>query len=52
MAGKAEKEGAKAEDAELDAARQAYVLALRAAWVAHYRLRALTLYDFVRGKGL
>ena len=37
---------------EKDAARQAYVNALRAAWVAHYRLRALTLYDFVRGEGV
>ncbi|MBC7448822.1 MAG: TolC family protein [Hymenobacteraceae bacterium] len=37
---------------EKDAARQAYVLALRAAWVAHYRLRALTLYDFVRREGV
>jgi outer membrane protein TolC len=32
--------------AEKDQARRAYILALRAAWVAHYRLRALTLYDF------
>lgn len=37
---------------EKDAARQAYVQALRAEWVAHYRLRALTLYDFVRGEGI
>ncbi len=37
---------------EKDTARQAYVNALRAAWVAHYRLRALTLYDFVRGEGV
>ncbi len=37
---------------EKDAARQAYVNALRAAWVAHYRLRVLTLYDFVRGEGV
>lgn len=34
--------------AEKDQARRAYILALRAAWVAHYRLRALTLYDFER----
>jgi outer membrane protein TolC len=33
---------------EKDQARRAYILALRAAWVAHYRLRALTLYDFER----
>lgn len=31
-----------------DVARRDYVAALRAAWVAHYRLRALTLYDFER----
>jgi outer membrane protein TolC len=37
---------------EKDAARQAYVNALRAAWVAHYRLRVLTLYDFVRREGV
>lgn len=35
-----------------DAARVAYVSALRAAWVAHYRLRALTLFDFARREGL
>lgn len=33
---------------EKDQARRAYILALRAAWVAHYRIRALTLYDFER----
>lgn len=33
---------------EKDQARRTYILALRAAWVAHYRLRALTLYDFER----
>lgn len=38
--------------AEKDQARRAYVLALRAAWVAHYRLRALTLYDFERQQPL
>lgn len=32
--------------AEKDQARRDYIAALRAAWVAHYRLRALTLYDF------
>ena len=34
--------------AEKDQARRAYIGALRACWVAHYRLRALTLYDFER----
>ena len=29
-----------------DVARRDYIAALRAAWVAHFRLRALTLYDF------
>jgi outer membrane protein TolC len=29
-----------------DLARRGYIAALRACWVAHYRLRALTLYDF------
>ncbi|SFQ32470.1 TolC family protein [Hymenobacter arizonensis] len=29
-----------------DGAKQAYIFALRACWVAHFRLRALTLYDF------
>lgn len=38
--------------AEKDQARRAYIEALRAAWVAHYRLRALTLYDFERGEAL
>ncbi len=37
---------------EKDAARQTYVGALRAAWVAHYRLRVLTLYDWVRREGV
>ncbi|PJJ53341.1 TolC family protein [Hymenobacter chitinivorans] len=31
---------------EKDQAKRAYIAALRACWVAHYRLRALTLYDF------
>ena len=31
-----------------DVARRDYIAALRAAWAAHYRLRALTLYDFER----
>jgi len=38
--------------AEKDQAKRAYIAALRAAWVAHYRLRALTLYDFERGQPL
>ncbi|GAB3291461.1 TolC family protein [Hymenobacter tenuis] len=38
--------------AEKDQARRVYILALRAAWVAHYRLRALTLYDFERQQPL
>jgi outer membrane protein TolC len=29
-----------------DLAKRGYIAALRACWVAHYRLRALTLYDF------
>ena len=29
-----------------DGARRNYIFALRAGWVAHYRLRALTLFDF------
>lgn len=37
---------------EKDAARRAYVEALRAAWMAHFRLRALTLFDWVRGEGV
>lgn len=32
--------------AEKDQARRAYIAALRACWVAHFRLRGLTLYDF------
>ena len=31
-----------------DGARRGYMLALRAGWVAHFRLRALTLFDFER----
>jgi outer membrane protein TolC len=31
-----------------DGARRGYIFALRACWVAFYRLRALTLYDFER----
>jgi outer membrane protein TolC len=31
-----------------DLAKRGYIAALRACWVAHYRLRALTLYDFER----
>ncbi|TGE21663.1 TolC family protein [Hymenobacter aquaticus] len=38
--------------AEKDQARRAYIAALRACWVAHYRLRALTLYDFERQQAL
>jgi len=38
--------------AEKDQARRAYINALRACWVAHYRLRALTLYDFERQQPL
>ena len=38
--------------AEKDQARRTYILALRDAWVAHYRLRALTLYDFERQQPL
>ena len=29
-----------------DGARRDHIFALRACWVAHFRLRALTLYDF------
>jgi len=29
-----------------DGAKRGYIFALRAGWVAHFRLRALTLYDF------
>ena len=36
--------------AEKDQAKRAYLLALRASWVAYYRLRALTLYDFAKGE--
>ncbi|MFT5263644.1 MAG: outer membrane protein [Polaribacter sp.] len=35
-----------------NAARQSYVSALQAFWLAHYELRGLTLYDFVRGVSL
>ncbi len=35
---------------EKDNARQGYVQALRAYWVAYYTLRRLTLYDFVQGR--
>jgi len=35
-----------------NSARQSYVAALRGFWVAHYELRGLTLYDFVRGVSL
>ena len=38
--------------AEKDQAKRAYIASLRAAWVAHYRLRALTLYDFEREQPL
>jgi len=37
---------------ENDAALLAYVQALRGAWLAHYRLRRLTLYDYVTGRPL
>jgi outer membrane protein TolC len=37
---------------EKDQASSQYVQALRDYWVAHYRLRALTLYDFEAGKPL
>jgi len=37
---------------EKDQAKRAYILALRASWVAYYRLRALTLYDFDKGQAL
>ncbi|HHS95379.1 MAG TPA: TolC family protein [Phaeodactylibacter sp.] len=36
----------------MDAARKKYINALRAFWLAHYEIRALTLYDFVRGVSL
>jgi len=35
-----------------DLAKRGYIAALRACWVAHYRLRALTLYDFERQEPL
>ncbi|MEM1127935.1 MAG: TolC family protein [Bacteroidota bacterium] len=35
---------------EQDAARRAYVSTLRDYWTSYYRLRRLTLYDFVRGE--
>ena len=35
-----------------DGARRDYIRALRAGWVAHFRLRALTLYDFERQTAL
>ena len=35
-----------------DGARRGYIFALRACWVAHFRLRALTLYDFERQQAL
>jgi len=35
-----------------DLAKRGYIAALRACWVAHYRLRALTLYDFERQQPL
>jgi outer membrane protein TolC len=37
---------------EKDNARQGYVTALRGYWVAYYRLRRLTLYDFVEERRL
>ncbi|TGE27753.1 TolC family protein [Hymenobacter metallicola] len=37
---------------EKDQAKRAYIAALRACWVARYRLRALTLYDFERQEPL
>ncbi|WP_240731483.1 TolC family protein [Hymenobacter radiodurans] len=37
---------------EKDQAKRAYIVALRAGWVAYYRLRALTLYDFERQRPL
>lgn len=38
--------------AQKDQTQRAYLAALRAAWVAHYRLRALTLFDFETGQPL
>ncbi|ALJ01351.1 hypothetical protein DC20_09565 [Rufibacter tibetensis] len=37
---------------EKDQARRAYITALQDFWVAYYRLRSLTLYDFERGQPL
>ncbi|GAB2963507.1 TolC family protein [Hymenobacter coalescens] len=37
---------------EKDRAKRAYIAALRASWVAYYRLRTLTLYDFEREQPL
>src|SRR5690606_30132888 len=37
---------------EKDQALEAYVAALRGYWEAYYRLRRLTLYDFVNGRPL
>ncbi|QHL87895.1 TolC family protein [Nibribacter ruber] len=37
---------------EKDQARRAFISALQDFWVAYYRLRALTLYDFERGQPL
>ncbi|WP_223284895.1 TolC family protein [Hymenobacter qilianensis] len=37
---------------EKDQAKRAYIVALRAGWIAYYRLRALTLYDFERQQPL
>ncbi len=37
---------------EKDQARRAYITALQDYWIAYYRLRALTLYDFELGKSL
>ena len=35
-----------------DGAKRGYIFALRACWVAHFRLRALTLYDFEKQAAL
>jgi outer membrane protein TolC len=35
---------------EKDAALQSYIRAVRAYWLAYYRLRRITLYDFAEGK--
>ncbi len=37
---------------EQDEARRGYISALRSFWLAHYELRALTLYDFERERSL